>query len=158
MGRLAARIIVALGGKPPRIWEADPARRAASDGAEVIDPQMSDDRRFQSVLDVSGDSRIVNELAPVLMPRGEIILAGFYSKDISFAFPPVFMKEARFQVSAEWQRADLVAIKRLVAEGELDLGGLITHSHHAFEAAKAYETAFSKPECLKMILDWRECA
>ncbi len=55
------------------------------------------------------------------------MLAGFYSEPLSFAFPPAFMREARIRVAAEWQRADLVAVKQLVESGRLSLDGLITH-------------------------------
>ncbi|NNE53810.1 MAG: chlorophyll synthesis pathway protein BchC, partial [Sulfitobacter sp.] len=73
----------------------------------------------------------------------------------SFAFPPAFMKEARIRVAAEWTHDDLSATRALVESGTLSLGGLITHRVDAQEAASAYATAFSDPDCLKMILDWK---
>ena len=89
---------------------------------------------------------------------GEIVLAGFYTQAISFAFPPAFMKEARFRVAAEWTRADLSATRALVESGTLSLDGLITHTLPAHEARTAYETAFTDPSCLKMILNWEHDA
>jgi 3-hydroxyethyl bacteriochlorophyllide a dehydrogenase len=44
----------------------------------------------------------------------------------------------------------------LVATGDLDLSNIITHDHPYDSAEKAYETAFSDPACLKMVLDWRD--
>ena len=38
------------------------------------------------------------------------------------------------------------------------LDGLITHRAPAADAAAAYATAFGDPDCLKMVLDWRDCA
>ena len=35
-----------------------------------------------------------------------------------------------------------------------DLGGLITHTRAAADAADAYPVAFTDPACLKMVLDW----
>jgi len=90
-----------------------------------------------------------------LMPRGEIVLAGFYAAPVSFAFPPAFMKEARLRIAAEWQRDDLHAVSALVDDGRLDLGGLVTHSDDAANADRAYTAAFEDAACLKMILDWR---
>ena len=84
---------------------------------------------------------------------GEIVLAGFYSGAVSFAFPPAFMKEARFRVAAEWTRDDLIATRGLVESGNLNLGGLITHQMPANKAADAYPVAFDDARCLKMILD-----
>jgi bacteriochlorophyllide a dehydrogenase len=40
----------------------------------------------------------------------------------------------------------------------MSLGGLITHTSPASDAAAAYELAFTDPACLKMILDWSAAA
>jgi len=85
---------------------------------------------------------------------GEIVLAGFYAKPLSFAYPPAFMREARIRVSAEWNRDDLVATRDLVEAGIVSLDGLITHRADARGATDAYATAFDDPGCLKMVLDW----
>ena len=86
---------------------------------------------------------------------GEIVLAGFYSTAISFAFPPAFMKEARLRIAAEWTPRDMLATRTLIEDGYLSLDGLITHTRPAIKAREAYETAFGDPACLKMILDWK---
>ena len=93
-----------------------------------------------------------------LAKGGEIVLAGFYPQALSFAFPPAFMKEARFRVAAEWTQDDLRATSALVESGALCLGGLITHQAPAAQAPKAYRKAFEDPACLKMILNWEEAA
>ena len=90
--------------------------------------------------------------------RGEIVLAGFYSDRPSFAFPPAFMREARFRIAAQWQPGDLIAVRDLAASGALDLDGLITHRAPAETAPDAYRTAFENPDCLKMVLDWKASA
>ena len=82
------------------------------------------------------------------------MLAGFYSAPLSFAFPPAFMKEARFRVAAEWTRDDLIATRALVESGTLSLDGLITHRASAHDGYDAYETAFTDPACLKMMMTW----
>ncbi|MEM6390876.1 MAG: chlorophyll synthesis pathway protein BchC, partial [Pseudomonadota bacterium] len=89
---------------------------------------------------------------------GEIVLAGFYTDAISFAFPPAFMKEARLRIAAEWDRSDLAATRALIEAGALSLSGLITHERAVSDAPAAYETAFSDEACLKMILDWSAAA
>ncbi len=76
---------------------------------------------------MSGDSAILDSLIARLARGGEIILAGFYSQPVAFTFPPAFMREARFRIAAEFQPADLVAVRALLDSGRLSLDGLITH-------------------------------
>jgi 3-hydroxyethyl bacteriochlorophyllide a dehydrogenase len=157
LGRLLARIAL-LHGANPVVWERDAARRAGADGYEVIDPDGDPRRDYRSIYDVSGDAGILDALVQRLAPGGEIVLAGFYSDRLSFSFPPAFMREARFRVAAEWQEPDLVATRDAIGAGRLSLDGLVTHREAAERAPAAYARAFTDPSCLKMVLDWRECA
>ncbi len=63
-----------------------------------------------------------------------MVLAGFYSERLHFAFPPAFMREARIRVAAQWQPADLATVAALAASGALSLDGLITHAEPAADA------------------------
>ncbi|MGE5266479.1 MAG: chlorophyll synthesis pathway protein BchC [Deltaproteobacteria bacterium] len=157
LGRLLARLIVALGGAPI-VWETNARRAAGAEGYRVIDPTTDTTRGYVSICDVSGDSKLLDTLISKLSPGGEIVLAGFYSDPLSFAFPPAFMREARLRVAAEWKEHDLVAVRDLIEKGALSLDGLITHREPATAASDAYRTAFTDPDCLKMILDWRSCS
>ena len=154
LGRLLARMCVALGGRPPVVWEKNPERAEGAIGYEVVSPDDDDRRDYRVICDVSGDPRLVDTLVMRLARRGEIVLAGFYSDPISFAFPPAFIKEARLRIASEWEPADLSAVMRLVDMGRLPLHGLITHEARATAAPGAYRTAFEDPKCLKMVLDW----
>ncbi len=153
LGRLTARLTLALGGTPT-VWETNAARRATTDSYRVVDPAEDAGTAYSAIYDVSGDSAILDTLVGGLSRGGEIVLAGFYSKRLDFAFPPAFMKEARIRIAAEWQDADLEAVRRLLGEGKLSLAGLVTHRSTADDAAQAYDTAFGDPACLKMVLDW----
>lgn len=104
---------------------------------------------------MSGADGIVNQLVERLAPGGEIVLAGFYAEPVAFDFPPAFLREARLRVAAEWRPSDLAAVAELANTGRLPLHDLITHTVDATEAASAYDTAFTDPACVKMILDWR---
>ena len=157
LGRLLARLAVLAGGAPV-VWERNPARRGGAAGYAVVDPEADARRDYHCVFDVSGDSNVLDALVARLAPGGEIVLAGFYSERLGFAFPPAFMREARIRIAAQWQRADLDAVSALIESGALSLDGLITHREPASRAPDAYRTAFSDPECLKMVLDWRACA
>ncbi|MEM6594314.1 MAG: chlorophyll synthesis pathway protein BchC [Pseudomonadota bacterium] len=158
LGRLLARLTIASGAPAPMVWDIDPARRQGAQGYEVLAPDDDPRRDYLSVYDASGQSDILPDLIGRIAKGGEIVLAGFYSEPLSFAFPPAFMKEARFRVAAEWTRDDLRATRALVESGALSLGGLISHRANAADAPNAYQTAFSDPNCLKMILDWEGCA
>jgi 3-hydroxyethyl bacteriochlorophyllide a dehydrogenase len=157
LGRLVARIAVALGGTPV-VWETQSERRSGGTGYAVIDP--ADDARhdYATICDVSGDGQLLDTLIGRLAHGGEVVLAGFYAAPLSFTFPPAFMREARLRVAAEWRDPDLAAVQELVAAGKLGLDGLITHRAPAEAAAEAYRTAFTTPDCLKMVLDWRACS
>jgi bacteriochlorophyllide a dehydrogenase len=154
LGRLLARIVVATGARAPTVWERNPARRDGAEGYEVIAPEDDTRSDYQCICDVSGDPRILDTLVARLRMGGEIVLAGFYDERMSFEFPAAFMREARFRVAAQWQPADLVAVKQLAESGQLSLNGLITHRCAASDADAAYRTAFNDPSCLKMILNW----
>ena len=154
LGRLLARLAVLAGGEPPVVWETNPLRRDGAAGYAVTTPEDDARRAYPVVIDVSGDAAGLDTLVQRLAPGGEIVLAGFYDR-VSFAFPPAFMREARFRIAAQWGEGDLARIARLVEAGELSLDGLITHRSPASAAAEAYPVAFEDPGCLKMVLDWR---
>ena len=155
LGRLLARLTIAAGAPAPTVWETNPTRRTGAEGYDVIDPAYDKRRDYTSVYDASGNTAVLPELINHIAKGGEIVLAGFYSDPISFAFPPAFMKEARFRIAAEWTQEDLMSTRALVESGALSLSNLITHTLNAADASDAYEIAFSDSGCLKMILDWK---
>jgi bacteriochlorophyllide a dehydrogenase len=157
LGRLLARMTVAAGGPPPTVWEIHPARCGGAEGYAVVSPDDDPRRDYRSVYDVSGDASILDRLVARLAPGGEIVLAGFYTQPLAFAFAPAFMREAQIRCAAEWQRPDLLAVQQLIAHGRVSLDGLITHLEDPAQAGQAYRTAFDDPGCLKMVLDWRHC-
>ncbi|MBU3693925.1 MAG: chlorophyll synthesis pathway protein BchC [Rhodocyclaceae bacterium] len=154
LGRMIARIAVAQGAKPV-VWETNPTRREGAEGYAVIDPAEDTRRDYRCICDVSGAQGLLDTLVAHLAPGGEIVLAGFYDQPLSFNFPPAFMREARLRIAAQWQPADLLKVREMVADGRLSLDGLISHRSAPQRATDAYSTAFGDPDCLKMVLDWR---
>ncbi|MEM8801794.1 MAG: chlorophyll synthesis pathway protein BchC [Pseudomonadota bacterium] len=154
LGRLLARLTIAAGAPAPTVWEIDPIRQSGAEGYEVIYPDADERRDYSSIYDASGNGALLNDLVGRIAKGGEIVLAGFYSEPLSFAFPPAFMKEARFRVAAEWTPDDLTATRALVESGALSLDGLISHESPVDNAVEAYAQAFNDPACVKMILDW----
>ena len=157
LGRLLARLAV-MGGGEPVVWERNADRRHGGEGYRVLDPDQDPRRDYRAIYDVSGDPGLLDALIARLAPGGEVVLAGFYSEPLGFAFPPAFMREARIRIAAEWKPTDLVAVRELAISGRLWLGDLITHRAEAQQADGAYRTAFGDPACLKMVLDWRACS
>lgn len=157
LGRLIARLAVALGAPAPTVWETNAARRDGALGYTVMHPEEDERRDYRAIYDASGDSNIIDSLVMRMAKGGEIVLAGFYSDRLNFAFPSAFMKEATLRVAAEWQPVDLAETRDLIATGKLDLTGLISNRRPATAADEAYPQAFSDPECLKMVLDWSDC-
>jgi 3-hydroxyethyl bacteriochlorophyllide a dehydrogenase len=155
LGRLLARLTV-LGGHPaPTVWETNPVRAQGAKGYPVVRPEEDDRRDYRAIYDVSGDASLLDSLIRRLAPGGEIVLAGFYTQPLSFAFAPAFMRETTVRVAAEWKRPDLLAVKWLIETGHLKLDDLITHREDAQRASSAYPVAFGDAACLKMVLDWR---
>lgn len=156
MGRLLARMVVAAGKPPPVVWETQTIRQAGASGYDVIHPDQDARKDYRCICDVSGDAGILNHVIPKMAPGGEVVLAGFYKQDLSFAYAPAFMREATIRVAAQWKKHDLDAVAAMFHDGSLPLEGLITHTEKAQHAQQAYEVAFGDPQCLKMVLDWRD--
>ena len=154
LGRLLARLTVAAGAPAPTVWDTNPARREGSFAYQVIDPVDDPRRNYHAIYDASGAMGLIDTLIPRLARGGEVVLAGFYTEPVAFAFPPAFMKEALIRIAAEWTPEDLTATRSLIDSGALSLAGLITHHRPASDASDAYRTAFEDADCLKMILDW----
>ncbi len=154
LGRLLARLTLALGGKAPTVWETEPLRRKSATAYRVCHPDDDERRNYASIYDVSGDAGLIDSLIACLAPGGEIVLAGFYEDRPSFAFPPAFMREARIRIAAEWRPEDLHAVKARIEAGELSIDDLITHRAPVSQALSAYRNAFENPDCLKMVLEW----
>jgi len=154
LGRLLARLTLAAGAPPPVVWDINPDRRAGAEGYRCIDPADDPRRDYRAVYDASGAPDLLNTLIGRLARGGEVTLAGFYTRPLSFAFAPAFLKEARLRIAAEWDAGDLIATRALIESGALSLAGLITHRRSAADPGPAYETAFTDPACLKMILAW----
>ena len=158
LGRLLARLTIAAGGEPPIVWESNPLRADNQTDYEVIDPENDESSDHESIYEASGDISVLDKIIPKLRKNGEIVFAGFYSSPISFSFPPAFIKEARFRISAEFNTDDINITRSLLETGALSLEDLITHEKKVTFSKSAYKQSFEDPECLKMVIDWREVA
>ena len=154
LGRLIAKIAV-LKGVKPIVIEANKERRKGNFEYEVISPLESKKLTGGCVVDASGDSSQLNDLIKFLKPQGEIVLAGFYDKPLSFDFAPAFLREAKIRVSAQWTPRDLKEVSALFTTKKINFEDLISHRVSVNSISQAYETAFNDSSCLKMIINWK---
>lgn len=92
LGRLLARITIALGNPPPTVWETVAARHDSL-GYTVHHPDADTKRTYSSICDASGNVEAIDRVIAHAARGASITLAGFYADRPSFAFPPAFIKE-----------------------------------------------------------------
>jgi 3-hydroxyethyl bacteriochlorophyllide a dehydrogenase len=156
LGRLMARITLALGGQPT-VWENQHERQTGAAGYTVTSVGQDPRKDYSCIIDATGDTQILDTCIRHSARRGEVVLAGFYAEPLHFVFPPAFMRETTIRIAAQWEAKDMQMVLELVSRGTLSLDRLISHRSPASEAKSAYETAFNNAACLKMVLDWRTC-
>jgi 3-hydroxyethyl bacteriochlorophyllide a dehydrogenase len=157
LGRLLARLTIALGAPAPVVWDNKAERRDGAQGYACIAPKDDDRHDYKTIYDVSGYAHGLDNLISRLDRHGEIVLGGFYADRLSFGFPSAFQAEVRLRVAAEWTAEDLVNAQNLIEAERLSLNGLITEVRPASDAERAYPAAFTEIDCLKMVLDWSSC-
>ena len=154
LGRLLARICIAIGADAPQVWELDPERQQGGAGYEVVAPD-TESAPCKHIVDVSGaGGEHFNRLIQRLSKGGRLTLGGFYKAPVQFDFAPAFMREATLGIAAEWVPDDLSLTLALVQAGALSLDGLVSHEYSCDQAVDAYPKAFKDSACLKMILNW----
>lgn len=161
LGRLVARLVLALGGAAPTVWEIEPRRMGGAAGYAVVRPEDDARRDYRCICEVSGADGLLDVLVGRLAKGGEVVIGGFYTQPLAFQYVPAFLRGARLRVAAEFTPADLALVRELALDGRLSLDGLVTHRVAAVDEAAvagAYATAFGDPDCIKMVLDWRSDA
>lgn len=158
LGRLIARMVLALGFAAPIVWETAAARRTGGQAYPVMYPGEDGDMRYGTAIDASGDATAIDSIITRLRKPAELILAGFYGERVGYAFAPAFMRELTLTIAAEFRPEDVSAVIGLVETGRLSLDGLLTHRATPAQASSAYATAFNDLGCLKMVIDWRKAA
>ncbi|MEM1081110.1 MAG: chlorophyll synthesis pathway protein BchC [Pseudomonadota bacterium] len=156
LGRLLARLAMAMGDASPVVWEIDDVRRAGDFAYKITAAEDDERTDYHAIYDASGAGEALDDWIGRLAPAGEIVLAGMYHQRLSFDYSPAFMRRARFRVAAEWQPGDLDAVSQLVHSGRLSLDDLITDCKRPQDAQDAYVDALTNPANLKTILDWRD--
>jgi 3-hydroxyethyl bacteriochlorophyllide a dehydrogenase len=155
LGRLCARLVIALGGAAPTVWEIAPERMHGAEGYAVVRPEDDPRKDYRCICEVSGANGLLDQWIGRLAKNGEVVIAGFYTEPLAFQYVPAFMRGARLRVAAEFTRDEMEEVRALAVAGTLSLDGLVTHRADVGAAAQAYATAFGDPTCIKMVIDWR---
>jgi bacteriochlorophyllide a dehydrogenase len=156
LGRLLARLAIALRpGRPAGGVGDQPARLDGARGYEVIHPDDDPSRLPGDLRRERRCRHARHALMQRLAPGGEIVLAGFYSDRLSFAFPPAFMREARLRVAAEWREP--ISPRARTREQRTPVARWPDHASRGATGAPAgLPHRLHRSACLKMILDWRD--
>ncbi|NTW49106.1 MAG: chlorophyll synthesis pathway protein BchC [Chlorobiales bacterium] len=111
---------------------------------------------FDVLIDSSGSMKAVEENLRYLKMHGSVVFAGFYER-IDLAYEQIFMKELSLICAKQWALGDLDRVRDMMQDSLIDFKKIFTHFDSAFgNIAEAYHTAFTNPDCLKMILSWQE--
>ena len=123
-------------------------------------------RMRQALPDVVVDLLVTNSVSNLLMREADMALRMVRPEQSSLVAKQIGQLALRACASHSYlqrkgtplQPADLLAVRGFIDNGRLSLDGLITHHSDAVDADAAYRTAFGDPACLKMVLNWRDCA
>ena len=146
LGRLLARLTLAMGGKAPTVWEVNPARRTGAQGYDVIDPATDERRDYHAIYDVerrcfvrSIRSSADSQKAARLCWQASIpSLSASPSPRRSERSPAPRRRRMAARRSGLNPRADRMRTRWASS-------GLITNRRPAGEATDAYPEAFKTP-------------
>ena len=132
----------------------------ATDGFVVPEPGpelvLEEDGRHRIVdvaFEVAGDDDALADAIAAVRPGGRVVLVGIPDGDRStFRAAAARRKELTLQLSRRMLPADLTRAIGLVASGEIDLSGLISHRFPIAEAGQAFAVAASR-RGLKVVVD-----
>ncbi len=162
VGQLAARLAKLAGAQHVAVADRVAVRLQASQADQVIDVtrESLDEAIGESKVDVlieaTGSMGALAGALPLLANHGRVVLLGYYDH-INIPYAPVFMREAQILVAREWEfgpDGDLPRVRDLLASGELNVDGLLTHHVPLDRIQAAYRLALEDPACLKVVVTW----
>jgi 3-hydroxyethyl bacteriochlorophyllide a dehydrogenase len=110
---------VVAGLPPPTVWEPTPRADGAPPATRCAAPRRP--TRAATTTPSTTSAATCASSTPDhrrLAPGGEIVLAGFYAEPLSFNVRAgLHARSADPRAAAEWQRADLLAVKELAESG-----------------------------------------
>ncbi len=162
VGQLAARLAKLQGAQHVAVADRVAVRLNAAVADQVIDVSHTSldealgEANINVLIEATGSMPALTGALPLLANHGRVLLLGYYDY-INIPYAPVFMREAQILVAREWQfgpDGDLPRVRDLIASGELNVAGLLTHRVPLDRIQAAYRLAFEDPSCLKLVIEW----
>jgi 3-hydroxyethyl bacteriochlorophyllide a dehydrogenase len=162
VGQLAARLAKLAGAAYVAVADRVGVRLEASKADQVIDvnreslDEAISDANINLLVEATGSMTALSGALPLLANHGRVVLLGYYDT-INVPYAPLFMREAQLLIAREWQfgaDGDLPRVRDLIASGDLDVRGLLTHRVPLDRIQAAYRLAFEDPACLKVVVEW----
>jgi 3-hydroxyethyl bacteriochlorophyllide a dehydrogenase len=162
VGQLAARLARVAGAAHVAVADRVGVRLAAAQADQVIDvsheslDEAIGEANINVLIEATGSMTALAGALPLLANQGRVVLLGYYDQ-LSIPYAPIFMREAQVLVAREWKfgpDGDLPRARDLLASGELNVRGLLTHRVPLERIQAAYRLAFEDPACLKLIVEW----
>jgi 3-hydroxyethyl bacteriochlorophyllide a dehydrogenase len=162
VGQLAARLARLSGASFVAVADRVGVRLEFSQGDQVINvgkislDEALGEMNIDVIIEATGSMNALTGALPLLADKGRVLLLGYYDH-IDIPYAPVFMREARLLIAREWQfgaDGDLPRVRDMLAGGELDVDGLLTHRVPLRSIQAAYRLALEDPTCLKVVVEW----
>ena len=162
VGQLAARLAKLAGASYVAVADRVAVRLEASKADQVIDitreslDEAISEANINLLIDATGSMTALSGALPLLANHGRVLLLGYYDT-LNLPYAPLFMREAQVLIAREWQfgaDGDLPRARDLIASGDLDVRGLLTHRVPLDRIQAAYRLAFEDPACLKVVVEW----
>lgn len=162
VGQLAARLARLQGAQHVAVADRVGVRLQASQADQVIDvtkeslDEAIGEANINLLIEATGAMSALAGALPLLANHGRVLLLGYYDH-INIPYAPVFMREAQVLIAREWRfgpDGELPQVRNMIASGELDVQGLLTHRVPLDRIQAAYRLAFEDPSCLKLIVEW----
>lgn len=135
VGQLAARLARLAGASFVAVADRVAVRLEKSRADQVIDitreslDEAISEANINLLVEATGSMTALAGALPLLANHGRVLLLGYYDT-INIPYAPLFMREAQLLIAREWQfgaDGDLPRVRDMLASGELDVRGLLTH-------------------------------
>jgi len=162
VGQLAARLARLAGAQFVAVADRVGVRLDVAQADQVIDvtkdslDEAIGEANINLLVEATGSMTALAGALPLLANHGRVLLLGYYDH-INIPYAPVFMREAQVLIAREWQfgaDGDLPRVRDMIASGELDVRGLLTHRVPLDRIQAAYRLALEDPSCLKLVVEW----
>jgi bacteriochlorophyllide a dehydrogenase len=162
VGILAVQLAKHMGATLVAATEPHQKRLEYSEADLRVNPSTQDvsaalaGHEFDIMIDSTGVMNAIETGLRFLKFHGKVIFGGYYQR-MNIDYSQAFEKELSFIAAKQWAKGDLLRVKELIRQGCLHADRIFTHTHPVDDnLEEAYQQAFNDPDCMKMILDWKQ--